>query len=45
MQAVAGLRLRLYGGTEQFIAPLRPGNSFDAQLCLFDLISAGTPKK
>ena len=43
MQAVAGLRLRLYGVTELYIAPLRPEDSFDAQLCLFGPISADTP--
>ena len=45
MQAVAGLRLRLYGVTELYIAPLLPEIRHDAQLCLYGLISAGTPNR
>ena len=45
MQAVAGLRLRLYGVTEKDIASLLLENRRDAQLCLYGLISTGTPNR
>ena len=38
MQAVAGLRLRLYGVAELYIAPLRPGNSL-RHSCAFLVLS------